>query len=151
MIENDDKQAIIIDPADNAEKIIEFCQNLHVVEILVTHHHFDHIGALAEIEKYYKLEHNIFYSSIFAYEVIKTPGHTDDSLSFYFRKENILFDGDFIFKGSIGRFDFPNSNALDMQKSLEMISKFDDNMLIFPGHGSKTYLKNEKKHFKYFF
>ena len=38
-----------------------------------------------------------------------------------------------------------------MQKSLEMISKFDDNMIIYPGHGPKTILKNEKKHFKYYF
>ena len=124
IIQNNKNEAIIIDPADNSEEIINFCHNL---------------------------KHNNFHSSIFNYEVIKTPGHTDDSIAFYFKNENILFGGDFIFNGSIGRFDFPNSNVLDMQKSLEMISNFDDNMLIYPGHGPKTILKNEKKHFKYYY
>ena len=49
----------------------------------------------------------------------------------------------FIFKGTIGRFDFPNSSAAQMKKSLNKILKWKDNYNIYPGHGDKTTLFNE--------
>lgn len=142
-------EAIIIDPADEAQKIIKHCEGLKIKEILVTHHHFDHVGALEEIENYYNLKHNKFKHT-FKYEIIKTPGHTDDSISFYFKEEHLLFAGDFIFFKSIGRYDFPESNAEDMKKSLELIKKYPDDITIYPGHGPSTVLGNEKKNFAYF-
>ena len=66
--------AFIVDPGDEADRIIEACMGKNVVEIIVTHHHFDHVGALDEIKKYFKLEENV-KSGIFDYEVIETPGH----------------------------------------------------------------------------
>ena len=118
-----DRDIIIIDPAANSEVIINKCINYNVVGILVTHHHFDHIGALKEIEKNYDLIHNSFTIPNFNFTVLKTPGHTMDSISFYFPEEKILFSGDFIFKGTIGRCDFPESNIKDMQDSLNKILK----------------------------
>ena len=53
-------KCIIIDPGDEAEKIIEACKGYEVEEILVTHHHWDHILALKEIEEQYHLKHNVF-------------------------------------------------------------------------------------------
>ena len=50
IIYDENNNAIIIDPADETQKIIENCNNLNVKQILVTHHHFDHVGALKEIE-----------------------------------------------------------------------------------------------------
>ena len=47
-----DGKCIIIDPADDAEKIVSLCSKYKVEEIIVTHHHFDHIGALEKLEKY---------------------------------------------------------------------------------------------------
>lgn len=143
-------EAIIIDPAADAESIIKHCENLKVKEVLVTHHHFDHIGALSEIEEYYGLEHNKFKHT-FGYEVIKTPGHTEDSISFYFKDEHILFGGDFIFFHSIGRFDFPESSEQHMKKSIEMIKKYPDNIIVYPGHGPSTILGKEKTNFSYYF
>ena len=72
--------AFIVDPGDEADRIIDACKGKNVVEIIVTHHHFDHIGALDELKKYFKLEENV-KSGIFEYEVIETPGHTSDSRS----------------------------------------------------------------------
>ena len=54
-----------------------------------------------------------------------------------------MFTGDFIFKGTIGRIDLPGGSYDDMLKSLNKISKYDKNIEIYPGHGDKTYLKDE--------
>ena len=140
--------AIIIDPADNFE---ENTKNLNVVEILVTHHHFDHVGALRELENHFGLKHNNFHCSKFNYEVIKTPGHTDDLVTFYFKELKWMFCGDFIFKDSIGRFDFPESNPLDMINSLKLITKYPDDIIVYPGHGESTTLGKEKENFKSYF
>lgn len=145
-----DGKAIIIDPADDANEIINYCKDLNVIEILVTHHHFDHIGALEDVEKHYNLKHNDFKYT-FGYEVIKTPGHTSDSISFYFKDIKVLFGGDFIFYRSIGRFDFPESSAEDMMTSLKMIESYPDDITIYPGHGPSTLLGSEKEIFSYYF
>ena len=63
--------AFIVDPGDEADRIIDACMGKNVVEIIVTHHHFDHVGALDEIKKYFKLEENV-KSGMFNYEVIET-------------------------------------------------------------------------------
>ena len=52
----------------------------------------------------------------FIFETIYTPGHTDDSISIYFRDEKILFSGDFVFFHMIGRTDLPTGNYNKMVK-----------------------------------
>lgn len=141
-----DNKCLIIDPADNANLIKEACKNYKVVGILVTHYHFDHVGALEELENFYNIKHNN-HNNIFNYMVIDTPGHTDDSITFYFKDEKIMFTGDFIFYHSIGRYDFENSSIVDMRHSLEKIKKYDDDIVIYPGHGRYTNLGEEKKYF----
>ena len=141
-------KCLIIDPGDNAELIKNVCQDYKCEEILVTHHHFDHIGALKELEAFYHVRHNEFLRKTFSYEVIKTPGHASDSLTFYFQDEKIMFTGDFLFYHTIGRCDLKTSNILDMKKSLEKIKEYPDNITIYPGHGKSTILGEEKKFFE---
>ena len=142
----ENERTIIIDPGDDAEKIIQACEGKHVVGILITHHHFDHITALKAIEDYFQVKESLQVPD-FNYEIIKTPGHTSDSLSYYFPKEKVLFSGDFIFYHTIGRTDLPSGSDADMQKSLELISHYPDEIKIYPGHGSETTLGEEKKRF----
>ncbi len=142
--------AFIVDPGDEADRIIDACMGKNIVEIIVTHHHFDHVGALDEIKKYFKLEENV-KSGMFDYEVIDTPGHTSDSRSIYFKNEKVMFTGDFLFYRSIGRTDLDTGSDIDMIKSLEKISKYPDDIVIYPGHGPKTSLGKEKQNFKYYF
>lgn len=142
--------AFIVDPGDEADRIIDACKDKNVVEIIVTHHHFDHVGALDEIKKYFKLEENV-KSGMFDYEVIDTLGHTSDSRSIYFENEKVMFTGDFLFYRSIGRTDLDTGSDIDMMKSLEKISKYPDDIVIYPGHGPKTSLGKEKQNFKYYF
>ncbi len=150
-IASKDNKALIIDPASDASKIIEACQNYKVEGILVTHHHFDHILALEELERYYKLKHNTHNSSSFSYDVLQTPGHTSDSLSFYFPDAEIMFTGDFLFYHTIGRCDLETSSISAMKKSLKFIKKYPDSTKIYPGHGFSSILGEEKKLFENYF
>ncbi len=85
-------------------------------------------------------------------EVIHTPGHTPGSSVIYIEKfingndtVKVAFVGDLLFKGSVGRVDFPYSNADDMKLSLErIIEELDDDVLIYSGHGESTTMLSEK-------
>lgn len=136
-------KTIIIDPGDESSKIINHCIGKNIVGILVTHHHFDHIGALEEIEKHYKLKHNPKMIEDFSYQVLETPGHTKDSICFYFEKEQTLFSGDFIFYHTIGRWDLESGSFKDMQSSIHKILTYPSNIKIYPGHGESTTLEDE--------
>ena len=128
-----DGRVLIIDPGDEFKKIEKAILG-EVEEILVTHSHQDHIGALKELEAKYQIKHNVFKKETFNYEVIKTPGHTSDSLSFYFPDDHVMFTGDFLFANSIGRMDMPTGSRKDMESSLLKISKYPLDTLICPGH-----------------
>ena len=142
-------QTIIIDPGDEAEKIINECQEKNVVGVLITHHHFDHIGALKEIEKYFNIKEGNCPN--IGFEKLKNPGHSKDSVSYYFKEEKVLFCGDFIFQNSIGRTDLESGSDKEMIESLKMISNYPDDLVIYPGHGEKTALGYEKSNFKYYY
>lgn len=152
ILEND-KETLIIDPGDEAEKIIPNITK-QVVGILITHHHFDHIGAVDELRTKYNCNIYDFQNlkegknkiGSFTFETIKTPGHKDDLISFLFNKD--LFCGDFIFKGTIGRCDLDGSNFKDMQNSINKILKYGKEITIYPGHGPKTTLKEEESNLK---
>ncbi|MCK5780837.1 MAG: MBL fold metallo-hydrolase [Psychrilyobacter sp.] len=86
---------------------------------------------------------------IFEFEVIDVPGHTTCSIVYYFNKENLMFTGDFLFKGTIGITNTQLSNKNQMIESLEKIKKYQDNISVYPGHGENTTLEYEKMHNSY--
>ncbi len=143
-------KTIIIDPGDEADKIIEATKDKNVVGILITHHHFDHVGALKELEEYFKIKESKDISGI-GMEVIKTPGHSSDSVCYYFKDDKVMFVGDFIFLNSIGRTDLPTGSDKEMIESLEFIKNYPDDIILYPGHGESTILGYEKNNFKYYF
>lgn len=140
-------KSIIIDPGDEAEKIIDACKDKNVVGILLTHRHFDHVGALKKIEEAFDVKVSLYIDG-FSYEVIETPGHTKDSLTYYFKDEGVMFTGDFLFKGTIGRMDLPTGSKEDMEKSLEKVSHYPKSVKVYPGHGDSTVLGDEIPYFK---
>jgi len=143
---------LIIDPGDEFDKI---CENITCkpIAVLVTHRHFDHIGALNSISSKYNIPiyeyKNLNEGKIniddFDIEIIYTPGHTKDSVTYYFYKEGIMFTGDFLFKESIGRTDLDTGNDTDMMSSIQKIKRFDNNIKVYPGHGDSTNLEYEKQ------
>lgn len=158
IVYGEDKKTIIIDPGSDEAKIEKIIINkeLKVNTILVTHYHFDHIGALEYLTKKYKpkiIDFNNADTTVkcagYIINVIPTYGHTDDSVSFYFEDENVMFTGDFLFKGSIGRYDFDNSDLMEMQNSIKLIKTYPENIKVYPGHGPRTTLKTEFKNNEY--
>ena len=155
---NIDNNVLIIDPGDESNKIIKAIDNRKVVGIIITHHHFDHIGAVDSlIDKYHvkvydknNLSEGINKIAKFIFEVIYTPGHKEDLITIYFKEDKVMFCGDFIFKDSIGRCDLPGGNISDMMKSIDKIKKYDKDIIIYPGHGNITSLGYEINNNPYF-
>lgn len=147
-----DGNCIVIDPGDQFYSIEHQIGDNKLVAILITHRHPDHIGALEKLSREYgvpvfdraNLEEKQYDITGFRFEVIYTPGHTDDSISFYFYEYNFMFSGDFIFKGTIGRTDLPTGSIPDMRKSIAKIKDYSDRIRVYPGHGDMTELGVEK-------
>ena len=79
------------------------------------------------------------------YLVLLTPGHTPGSVSFYFPREKMLFSGDVLFQGSIGRTDLPGGDPEVLKESLKRLSQLPDDTSVYPGHGPTTSIGFEKK------
>ena len=76
-------------------------------------------------------------------KVISTPGHTKGGVCYIFG--DCIFTGDTLFRGCIGRTDFPTSSKEDMKKSLEKLEALDGNYKVYCGHESNTTLDRERK------
>lgn len=79
----------------------------------------------------------------FHVEVLHTPGHTNGSVTFII--EDVMFTGDFLFRGSIGRTDFKGGSVQKMQNSLKRISQVKRDYKVYPGHESLTTLQREQQ------
>lgn len=143
------KEAIIIDPGDEAGKILGAIKenNLKPKFILLTHSHPDHTGAVKFLEKTFDIEcRNVedgdeLTVGDLKINVIATPGHKEDSVCFIIG-ENI-FSGDTLFQSGIGRTDLIGSDYGQMQRSLKRLVKFPPNFKVFPGHGPETTIGEE--------
>ncbi|PPI88089.1 hypothetical protein CRV12_00390 [Candidatus Pantoea edessiphila] len=79
------------------------------------------------------------------FEVIHCPGHTPGHIVFFYRKGRFLISGDVIFKGGLGRTNFPKSNYKDLMNSIYMkLLPLGDDITFIPGHGSISTLGYEK-------
>ncbi len=153
-----DEKALIIDPGDDFYRIKSLVGSSQVVGIFVTHHHFDHVGALQDVKKYYGVPvydfHNLqerrYGVKGINIEVIYTPGHSSDSISLYLYDFQVMFVGDFIFKGTIGRTDLDTGNSQQMKESIQKIKKYNPRIILYPGHGEYTTLGDEIRHNPYF-
>ena len=152
------KECLVVDPGDDYSKIKEVVGDNKVLAVLITHSHFDHIGALRnfltkrsiKIFKKSSLTESKYTIGSFNFECLYTPGHSKDSVSFYFKDQKAMFVGDFIFKESVGRYDLPGGDINDLKESLEKIKNYDDDITLYPGHGEKTTLKYEKENNEFF-
>lgn len=90
-----------------------------------------------------ELKEGILNVGNFSFEIIETSGHTAGSVCLIC--ENILFTGDTLFRGGIGRTDFPESCPEKMQASLEKLRNIKENFVVVCGHGEETDLEREKR------
>ena len=151
---HNNKKALIIDPGSDGEKIVSLIDSLglSVVGVLITHYHFDHIGALDYIKNKYKDIVLVDYKNRnkipgFDFEIIENFGHTLDSVSYYFKKDKIMFTGDFVFKETIGNYNDEDEEI--MYESLKKFILMDKDITIYPGHGEKSSIGYEIKNNPY--
>ena len=151
------KTCLVVDPGDDFLKIKEAIGDNKILGVLITHSHADHIGALRnfltkrsiKIFKRSNLEEKEYTVGDFKFECIHTPGHSKDSVTFYFKEDNLMFIGDFIFKESIGRTDLPGGSQMEMLESIKKILEYDDSIKLYPGHYESTTLGYEKENNEY--
>ena len=167
----------VIDPGYEPETILDFLEQevLTPSAILLTHGHFDHVGAVRTLAAEYSglpvylctedlimppqmTDGPIYHTDGYRdgreldladihWKVLHTPGHTPGSVCLI--AENCMFSGDTLFKLSCGRTDLPCGSFRDLQKSLQRISQLSGNYLVFPGHGDSTTLESEKRYNPY--
>ena len=149
-----DDKCLVIDPGSDYYNIKEAIGDKKVLGVLITHSHFDHVGALrnflskksVKIFKKSNMLEKEYEIGDFKFSCIYTPGHSSDSITFFFKEINAMFVGDFIFKENIGRCDLPTGSYSEMKNSLEKIKKYDDSIIIYNGHGEQTTLGIQKNY-----
>ena len=163
--------AAVIDPGDEAEVIVGELERLHLCPgaVLITHGHFDHVGAARELSARYGcrvwmsradldlpegLAGDAFCTDGYGegdrvtvgdaeFAVISTPGHSRGSVCLILA--DLIFTGDTLFYNSCGRTDFPGGSAADMRKSLARLVAMPGNYTVLPGHGAATSLERERR------
>lgn len=178
------KEAMVIDPASEHEKIIEMLEILgaKLKYIYLTHCHGDHTGAVVELQNKYgakvlierkesenlknpavtlnyyigipdiKLEedsriddNDLIHLGDLEFKVIHTPGHTGGSTSLYCKKENMVFTGDTMFRGTWGRTDLPTGSLVEIIDSItNKLLTLPEDTIVYPGHGKSSMIKEEK-------
>ena len=166
-----DGRCLVIDPGDEAEKVLSFLDrhSLTLDSILLTHGHFDHVGAVRDLMAETgcrvflcaedlsqpnqmtggPLRHTDTYAegdeltlAGLHFSVLHTPGHTPGSVCLLF--DGDLFCGDTLFAGSCGRTDFPGGNPSQMRASLTRLAQLDPSLRAHPGHGPSTTIAEER-------
>ena len=164
------KEASVIDPGLESEKeaepILDYIKQngFHIQYIINTHGHPDHISGNAVIKEAtgasilihenskghanadQKLrDGDVIHVGNFKLVVLHTPGHTKSGICLL--GDNVVFTGDTLFAGSIGRTDFPGGSFQDLIQSIKTkLLPLPDSFKVYPGHESFTTIGNEKKH-----
>jgi len=97
---------------------------------------------------------NVVSVGSLCFTVIEVPGHTPGGVGFFLEKQGVLFSGDTLFKGTMGRVDLPTSSPEKMWSSLAKFGALPKETKVFPGHGEETtigqelWIQNARKRFK---
>jgi hydroxyacylglutathione hydrolase len=177
-------QAIVIDPGDEAPRLLAAIDALgvDVAAILLTHTHFDHVGAvaplaratgaevwcpelevpvLADIMRYvpwpgfgpfesYDADHTLsggerLELAGLEIDVLFTPGHSPGHVTYSIPSELVVFSGDVLFAGSVGRTDLPGGDGQTLMRSLGMlVEALPGETVVYPGHMGNTTIGRER-------
>lgn len=174
----------VIDPGGEGERLVREIgrAGLDILYVLITHAHFDHIGAIADLIEatgaqlaVHPRERSLLESGGGAawwglelepgpspdialsdgqsiqvgdlrFQVLLTPGHSPGSVTFYEADEGVAFDGDLLFANGIGRADLPGGDRDTLMRSIrEVLFTLPDDTAIYPGHGPRTTVGQEKR------
>jgi glyoxylase-like metal-dependent hydrolase (beta-lactamase superfamily II) len=160
--------AVLLDAANEHEKLLELAQRLNVRRILETHGHGDHIQAVPQmreagyevgitVEDAPRLKdvgYDVFLEPGTVIEVgrtrlhtLLTPGHTPGSMCFVVEGSPILFSGDTLFPGGPGNTKFEGGDFPTIIRSVdELLFPLPAGTIVMPGHGDDTTIGNERPH-----
>ena len=172
---SNDTDALVIDPGYEADAILDALQGRTLKAIVLTHGHFDHVGAVKELvaetgcdvyihpaesamppmmtagQLYYTHTYGegdtISPVSGIELHVLHTPGHTPGSVCLLWKDQ--MFSGGTLFEGSCGRVDLPGGDPRVMMESLRRLASLQADYHVHPGHGGSTTLAQEKRYNPY--
>ena len=171
-VSDEDGETAVIDPGDEAELLLARLERGGLTPrcILLTHGHFDHVGAAAPLAERYHCpvylheadralperltggalpqtqalhEGDELAVGALRFRMLETPGHSAGSVSLLCG--DALFSGDTIFAGgSWGRTDFPGGSEPAIRASLRRLAALPPQTRVFPGHGPETTIAAER-------
>ena len=174
--EDESPDCIVIDPGYEPETVLLAVKRLkkNLAAILLTHGHFDHVGAVKDLVaetdcKVYIHEYDLalpatltagplYYTDLYdegdvlqlaglTIRVLHTPGHTPGSVCLIV--DDNLFSGDTLFRDSCGRTDLPGGNPAEIFKSLRRLAALEGDYRVLPGHSMESTLEEERENNPY--
>lgn len=173
LYQQDGGEAYLIDPGYNSKVFIEYIKEhgFELKGILLTHHHYDHSGVADRVKavfdcpiylhrrdcdiyfKEFKKNADVYMEDGDTFDlggekirVIHTPGHTGGGVCFMSDKSKVCFTGDTIFNVDLGRTDLEGGSEKEMIDSmLNIIDKWPNDIMIYPGHGDGCTMKKVRQ------
>jgi glyoxylase-like metal-dependent hydrolase (beta-lactamase superfamily II) len=160
-------EAVLIEAANEHERLLELASALGVRRVLETHGHWDHIQAVPELrdagysvgvtrqdasmlESYDEIIEDDSVVSVgrLRLRTIHTPGHTPGSMCFLVEGKPLLFSGDTLFPGGPGNTSFEGGDFSTIIGSIEqrLFVRLGAETLVMPGHGDDTTIGDESPH-----
>jgi glyoxylase-like metal-dependent hydrolase (beta-lactamase superfamily II) len=159
--------AVLLDAANEHERLLELCERLGVRRVLETHGHWDHIQAVPQVrDAGYRVgitaqdaamlpsyddvlqDESVIEVGRLRLHTIHTPGHTPGSMCFRLEGSPILFSGDTLFPGGPGNTSYPGGDFPTIIRSIEdrIFSPLPADTIVLPGHGARTTSGTETPH-----
>jgi glyoxylase-like metal-dependent hydrolase (beta-lactamase superfamily II) len=157
-------EAVLIDAANEHEKLLDLCRRLGVRRVLETHGHWDHIQAVPAVrDAGYEVgitaadsdmldsydfvldDDSVIEVGRLRLHTIHTPGHTPGSMCFRLEGSPVVFSGDTLFPGGPGATKFPGGDFPTIIRSIEdLLLPLPADTLVLPGHGDDTTIGTER-------
>ena len=160
-------EAVLIDAANEHDRLLDLCRTLGVRTVLETHGHWDHIQAIPAVREagyevgvtaedaamlpsydYLLEDDSVIEIGRLRLRTLHTPGHTPGSMSFTVEGTPLLFTGDTLFPGGPGATSYAGGNFDTIIRSIEdrIFSQFAGTTVVLPGHGDDTTVGAESPH-----
>ncbi len=160
-------EAVLLDAANEHDKLLDLCRTLGVRKVLETHGHWDHIQAVPQIrDAGYEVgvtaadaamlpsydfvleDETVIPVGRLRLRTILTPGHTPGSICFKLEGAPILFSGDTLFPGGPGNTQTELGDFPTIVRSIEdrLLAPFAQDTVVMPGHGVDTTIGAERPH-----
>lgn len=185
ILSKSNKECVIFDPGGDGARLQTVLrqQGLTPMGILLTHAHFDHIGAVDDVLAHWDVpvfihekeknwlkdpalngsgyfipgqeivskanvtilpKEGAFSVGEFSFDLFYTPGHSPGSVSYYCKELGVVFSGDALFQGSIGRTDLPGGSHERLLSSIhEKLLSLPEDTIVLSGHGPETTIEAE--------